>query len=55
MSEQPKSVWVKDRRTDAVVGYMTPDGQLVRIANAGDLYARYLRIIREGKENAGPV
>lgn len=45
------SRWVRDKRTGAIVGYVTPDRQIVRIANAGDLYARYLRILRESKSN----
>lgn len=46
-NEQPKSVWVRDKRTGGIVGYLTPDRKLIRIANAGDLYARYLRVLRE--------
>lgn len=51
-SEQLKSVWVRDKRTDGIVGYCTPDGRIVRIANAGDIYARYLRVLREQTDAA---
>lgn len=54
MSEQedktPRSVWVRDKRTGGIVGYMTPDRKLIRIANAGALYARYLRMLRAARE-----
>ncbi len=40
-----RSVWVRDRRTKAIVGYLA-DGVLVRIANAGELYARAMKQVR---------
>jgi hypothetical protein len=37
-----RSLWVQDTKTGAIVGYLTPCGALVRIANAGVLYQRGL-------------
>lgn len=48
--KEQRSVWVRDKSTGAVVGYLTPDRVLVRIANAGDIYARYLRVLRQAME-----
>ncbi len=42
-----RALWVRDRRTKAIVGYLA-DGVLVRLANAGELYARAMKQVREG-------
>jgi hypothetical protein len=47
--EEGLSLWVQDKRTGGIVGYLLPTGELVRLANAGCLYARYLRALREGE------
>lgn len=55
MSEQeaPRAVWVRDRRTKAIVGYMTPDGRLIRLWNAAHLYQLACKAAREeGHDNA---
>lgn len=41
-----RSVWVRDSRTGGIVGYLTADGELVRLANAGVLYQRALALLR---------
>jgi hypothetical protein len=37
-----RSVWVWDIQSKAIVGYLLPTGELVRVANAGVLYQRGL-------------
>lgn len=41
-----RSLWVQDAKTGGIVGYLMPDGQLIRIANAGVLYQRALALLR---------
>lgn len=36
------SLWVRDSKNGGIVGYITPDGELIRVANAAILYQRAL-------------